>query len=146
MKTTSVMYGKASRHYRNIKREYLKYKINYLQSSSKNKNIRELYRGITEFKKGYKPTTNMVKDKRGDLLADPNKILHRWKNSFCQLLNVQGVDGVRQTEIQTEEPSVPGPSTSEVEVDTRKLRRYKSKESDQIPGRREHCLLTSTNL
>jgi hypothetical protein len=85
MQTTSVMYVKASRHYRNIKREYLKDKINDLQSSSKNKNIRELYRGITEFKKGYKPTTNMVKDKRSDLLADPNTILNRWKNYFCQL-------------------------------------------------------------
>jgi hypothetical protein len=41
------------------------------------------------------------------------------------------VDGVRQTEIQTKEPSVPGPSTSE--VDTGKLKRYKSKDADQIP-------------
>jgi arginine utilization protein RocB len=36
----------ASRHFRNKKREYLKNKINELESNSKNKNIRELYRGI----------------------------------------------------------------------------------------------------
>jgi hypothetical protein len=34
-----------------------------------------LYRGITEFKKGYQHKTNLVKDERGDLLADPKKIL-----------------------------------------------------------------------
>jgi hypothetical protein len=80
----------ASRHFRNKKREYLKDKINELESNSKNKNIRDLYRGINEFKKGYQPRTNLVKDKRGDLLADSHKILNRWKNYFCQLLNVHG--------------------------------------------------------
>jgi predicted metal-dependent hydrolase len=35
----------ASRHFRNKKREYLKAKINELEINSKNKNIRELYRG-----------------------------------------------------------------------------------------------------
>jgi hypothetical protein len=46
----------ASRHFRNKKREYLKDKINELESNSKNK-IRDLYRGINEFKKGYQPRT-----------------------------------------------------------------------------------------
>jgi hypothetical protein len=36
----------ASRYFRNKKREYLKYKINELAMNSKNKNIRDLYRGI----------------------------------------------------------------------------------------------------
>jgi hypothetical protein len=72
----------------NKKREYLKDKINEIESNSKNK-VRDLYRGITELKKGYQPRNNLV-DKRSDLLADPQKILTRWKNYFCQLLNVQG--------------------------------------------------------
>jgi hypothetical protein len=45
----------ASRHFRNKKWECLKEKINELDSNSKNKNIRDLYRGISEFKKGYQP-------------------------------------------------------------------------------------------
>jgi hypothetical protein len=73
----------ACRHFRKKKREYLKDKINKLEPNSKNKNIRYLYRGINEFKKGYQPRTNLVKDERGDLLADPHKILNRWKNYFC---------------------------------------------------------------
>jgi hypothetical protein len=39
----------ASTHFRNKKREYLKAKINELEINSKNKNIRELYRGINDF-------------------------------------------------------------------------------------------------
>jgi hypothetical protein len=39
-----------SRHFRNNKREYLKDKINELAMNSKNKNNRDLYRGINEFK------------------------------------------------------------------------------------------------
>jgi hypothetical protein len=41
-----------SRTFRNNKREYLKGKINELETNNKNKNIRDLYRGINEFKKG----------------------------------------------------------------------------------------------
>jgi hypothetical protein len=62
----------ASRHFRNKKREYLKDKINELESNSKNKNIRDLYWGINVFKKGYQRRTNLVKNERGKLIADPH--------------------------------------------------------------------------
>jgi hypothetical protein len=51
------------------KREYLKDKINELATNSKNKNFRDLYRGINECKRGYQPRNNFVKDENGDLLA-----------------------------------------------------------------------------
>jgi hypothetical protein len=59
----------ASRHFRNGKREYLKKKINELARNSKNKNFRDLYRGINEFKRGYQPRNNLEKDENGDLLC-----------------------------------------------------------------------------
>jgi hypothetical protein len=49
---------------------YLKARINELETNCKNKNIRELYRGITEFKKGYQLRTDIAKDGKGDLVAD----------------------------------------------------------------------------
>jgi hypothetical protein len=138
----------ASRHFRNKKREYLQNKINEIELNSKNKNIRDTYRSITEFKKGYQPKTNLVKDERGDILVDPQKILTMWKNYFCQLLNVQGAGGIRQTEIYPAEPFVPEPSAAEVEVTIRKLKRYKAPGSDQFPaeliqsgGGGEYCIL-----
>jgi hypothetical protein len=39
-----------SRIVRDKKRDYLKGKINELQANNKNKNIRDLYRGMNEFK------------------------------------------------------------------------------------------------
>jgi hypothetical protein len=59
----------ASTHFRHKKRKYLKDKINELESNSKNKNTRDLCKGINQFKKGYQPGTNLVDDERGDLLA-----------------------------------------------------------------------------
>jgi hypothetical protein len=60
-----------------------------------------VYRGVNEFKKGYQPRSNLVKDENGDLLADPYNILNRWKNYFSQLLNVHRISDVRQIVIQT---------------------------------------------
>jgi hypothetical protein len=42
--------SEASRQFRDKKREYMKGKITDIELNSKNKNIRDLYRGITEFK------------------------------------------------------------------------------------------------
>jgi hypothetical protein len=39
-----------------------------------------MYRGINDFKKGYQFTANIVKDERGDLVADCHSILTRWRN------------------------------------------------------------------
>jgi hypothetical protein len=97
-------------------------------------NIRDLYRGINEFKKGYQPRTNLVKDERGDLVADSHKILSRWKNYFCELLNVHGAAGVKQTEMYTAEPFVPQHSSSEVEVAVGKLKSYKSPGVGKVPA------------
>jgi hypothetical protein len=47
---------------------------------SKNNNIRDLYRGINEFKKGFQLRSNLVKDANGDLLSDSHSLLSRWKN------------------------------------------------------------------
>ena len=61
---------------------------------SKIKNIRDLYRGINDFNKGYQPRCNIVKDEKGDLVADSQSIVVRWRNHFSQLFNVHGVKDV----------------------------------------------------
>jgi hypothetical protein len=42
------------------RRDYMKGKINELETDSKNKNTRDLHRGISDFKKAYQPRTNVV--------------------------------------------------------------------------------------
>ena len=116
-------------------RKYLKAKINELETNSKNKNFRNLYWGINDFQMGYQPTTNIVKDEKGRLITDSHSFLARWRNHFSQLLNVHGVNNIRQqTEIQKGEPLVPETSAFEVEMATEELKRHKSPGTDQIPA------------
>jgi len=37
--------------------------------------ISEMHTGISDFKKGYQPRTNILKDEQGDLVADPPTVL-----------------------------------------------------------------------
>ena len=94
--------------------------------NSKVNKVRDLYRGINDFKKGYQPRTTIVKDEKGDLVADPQNIMARWRNHFSQLLNVHEVNNIRQAEIHTVEPLVPEPSAFEVELSIEKLKNHKS--------------------
>ena len=123
-----------SRHFRNKKKEYLSARIEELETNSKIKNIRDLYRAINGCKKGYQPITNIVKDDKGDLFADSHSILVMWRNYFSQILKVHGVKDVRQREIHTAEPLVLEPSASEVELANEKLKSHKLPGVEQIPG------------
>jgi uncharacterized protein YaaR (DUF327 family) len=124
----------ASRHFRNKKREYLNDIINELAMNSKNKNIRDLYRGINEFKRVYQPRNNLVKDENGDLLMNSHTILNWWENCVTYLFNVHSVSDVRQIEVHTAQPLVPGPSPFEVETAIAKIKKLKSPGSHQFPA------------
>jgi hypothetical protein len=104
-----------NRTFSNKKRQYLKGKINKLETNNKNKNIRDLYRGINEFKKGHQSRINIMKDENGNLLADPQSVLIRWKNFINQVLNVHEVHD-RQMDIHMAEPLVPESSLVKVET------------------------------
>ena len=109
-------------------------KIEDLETNGKIKNIRELYRGINYFKKGYQPRCNIVKDEKGDLVADSHSIVARCRKYFSQLFNVHWVKDVRQAEIHTAEPLVPELSASGIELVIDKLKIHKSPGVDQIPA------------
>jgi len=78
----------ASKHFTNKKKAYLKAKIEELETNNKVNNVRDLYRGINDLRKGYQPRTIIVKDDKGELVADPHNIMARRRNYFSQLLNV----------------------------------------------------------
>jgi len=69
-----------------------------------------------------------------DLFADSHIILVRWRNYFSQLLNIHGVNDVRQAELHTAEPLVSEPSAFQVELAVEKLKSHKSPDIDQIPA------------
>ena len=108
------------------KKEYLKANIDELETNSKMKNVRDLYRGSSDFKKSYQPRTNIVKDEEGDLFTDSHSILARWRDHFSELFTVHGVNDVWQTDIHTAEPLEPEPSAFEVELAIEKLKKHRS--------------------
>jgi hypothetical protein len=85
---------------------------NELETISENNNIRYLYRGISDFKKGYQCRITIVEDEKGDMVAHSHSILVE----EIHLLNVSGVNDVRQTEIHITEPLMPVPIAFEAEM------------------------------
>jgi hypothetical protein len=67
--------------------------IEILETNSDTKIIRDLYRGISNFRKGYQPRTNIARDEKGDLVTSSqvgkpeSKALlerhrHRWEDNI----------------------------------------------------------------
>lgn len=56
--------------------QYLTVKIMELKTNNK-KNNKCLFRTVNRMKKGYQSSNNSVKDKKGDMLADPYSTFHR---------------------------------------------------------------------
>jgi len=122
------------RHFRNKKKKYPKAKIYELETNSKAKNIRDLYKGISDFKKGYQPRTSIVKDEMGDVVTVSHSILARWGNHFSRLLNVHVVNSVRQIATHTSVPLVPDSRVFDFEMAIEKLKRHKASGTDTNPA------------
>ena len=76
-------------------------KIEELETNSKIQNIRDLYRGINDFKKGYQPRCNIVKDEKRDLVADSHSIVARWRNispSYSMCMGLRTLGGQKYTQ------------------------------------------------
>jgi len=68
----------------------------------------------------------------GDFVTGSHSSLARWRNHLSQLLNVHGINNVRQTELQ--KSLVPETSAFEVEMATKQLKAHKLPGDDQIPA------------
>ena len=93
-----------------------------LKLTFKIKNFKDMYKGINDFKKGYQPRTDTVKDEKGDLFTNSHSILANRRNHFSGLLNVHVVNDIRQTKILTAERLVSECSVFEFEMATEKLK------------------------
>ena len=68
------------------------------------------------------------------MFTDFHSILAGLRNHFYQLLNIHGINNVRQTEIHTAKPLIPAPSAFKIEMAIEKLKSHKSSGIDQIPA------------
>jgi hypothetical protein len=123
---------------------YLIAEFEELETNSKINNIRDLYRDINDFKKGYRPRNNIVKDEKGDLVAD-RTVLWLGEGTISSSCWIYIGLMMLGRWIYTAEPLVPEPSAFEVKLAIEKLRSHKSPGVDHIPaelikaGRRTIC-------
>ena len=59
----------------------MKAKVSKRKENNKNKNIREMYKDINEFEKGYQPHAYVIKKDDCTIVADTTSILSRWEQS-----------------------------------------------------------------
>ena len=72
---------------RSKKRQWEKAKLDQIEEMQSKKEIRAMFRGIKEIKKGFQPRTIYCKDKKGCMVGDENGIMERWAEYFEDLLN-----------------------------------------------------------
>jgi hypothetical protein len=101
----------------------MKGKVTELETNIKNKNITHFCRGINDIKQSRQARTNVHQDEKVDLVADPHSLLPRWRNYFSRLVNVHGVNNIRQIEIQTAKPPASEPGAFEDVMATEKLKK-----------------------
>jgi len=89
---------------------------------------------MNDFKKDYQLRTNIVKDEKSNLVVDCHKNLAQWRKLFYQLLNIYGVNDVKQTKIHTAKPLMPAPSAFEFVLAIENLKSNISPGTDQIPA------------
>ena len=81
--------------------------VNKLEENSKNKNIREMYKGTNEFKNDYQPRAYVIKKHGCTIVADTTSALSRWKLFFSNLLNVNQSTNRKGSEICTTVSDIP---------------------------------------
>jgi len=77
----------------------------------------------------------MIRNERGDLQADPTKIVDVWKSYFDKLLNVHNEKQTEKFGIHTEEPWIPEPSEIEIEMSVKKLKKLQIARNRQYSSR-----------
>ena len=73
-----------------------KAKIYEIKTSSKIKTIRDMHMANSDLKMGYQTRTNIVMEKKDNLVTDSHSIFAKWRNHFSQLFNVHGVTDIRR--------------------------------------------------
>jgi len=122
--------------FKNKKRQYLKRKIEEIEENCQSGNVRGMYMGINNFRKGFQARTEMVKDENDNLITDSTGVLNTWKNYFDQLLNVEFESDreIENFEFHTADPMIDEPTISEVKSAIKKLKNYKAPGIDLIPA------------
>jgi len=73
--------------HRQTKRQYENGKMNEIQESKENNNIRSFYKIINEGRKPFKPKINICKDEKNKILIQKPQILEQWNKHVIKHFN-----------------------------------------------------------
>ncbi|VEN37593.1 unnamed protein product [Callosobruchus maculatus] len=108
-----------------------------IEENYKNREIRNLYRGIKAEKRGYQQKPLFYKDKEGHIISGEREIIARWQEYFEELLNNPNTIEICQAELNTQEhesneiDKIP-PTISEIREIIKKIKNNKTPGSDNI--------------
>lgn len=131
--------NKTKKVLRKKKRKHYEAKLENIEESYKNNQIRNLYQGIKNEKRGHQPKTVHYKDKNGEMIMGEPEVLARWKQYFDELLNgdeqtddnnEEAVDLANRT--QNQQSVEQAPTISEIQNIIENLKMNKSPGSDCI--------------
>lgn len=118
---------------RQKKRRYINSLIEKAEEECTANNARDFYKKVKFFKKGYIPNPYGVKNKEGIVVTETQQVIERWREYFCDLLNVDGVDFAPEEDNDDVyyhvQPKVEAPTREEVEAAVKALK------SNKAPGR-----------
>ncbi|XP_063911999.1 putative autophagy-related protein 11 [Zophobas morio] len=72
---------------REKKRKYKERQLDEIEENYKIKEIRSMYHGLKQEKKGYQSSSVFYKNEKGELVGNEEKILELWQRYFDELLN-----------------------------------------------------------
>lgn len=113
---------------------HIKKFVSQIEEASQNRNPKTMYRNIRQIKGGYRPRSNFVKNKAGDLLTSPQEIVEEWRSYYKQLLNDSEVSTEVEGVITSSENDDNIPTLTEIKDANSHLKRNKSPGEDGIPA------------
>ena len=109
--------------------------VEQLEAESRSNNSHQFFQQLKNFRRGFQPSTGIIRSTTGELLTDPHQILERWKEYFDDLLNASPpanpLPEVQPAAGPAEEPPI---SLAEVEAAVRRLKSRKASGVDEIPA------------
>lgn len=129
----------ATRLLRKKKRALENRKFSDIENHCGRNEVRKFYQMVKRQRDGYKPPTNFVKDKNGNLITEPQGITERWAEHFSELLNAESDDAYPPREapnniIPVNSTRAQPPTLEEVESAIKRLKNNKAAGSDCIPA------------
>lgn len=133
-----VMQREKKKVLRKKKREFDNAKLQVIENMHSQNEARKFYKAVNEAKNGFQPRIEMCRRKNGDIVADKQGVLDRWREHFETLLNSSSESNdtasLRPKYQQDDGINIEAPSLAEVKDAITRLKNNKAPGEDGLPA------------